>query len=139
MRYSLVVLVVMMIACQSVEKVEKPENLLNKEQMVNVLTDIAILKAATDVNKNRLNKHIDKPFHYIKTKYGIDSLTLAKNLEYYNFKFNQNLEIYEKVEEKLKTKNTKIDSMQTYLDSIDKSKNHSKDIQLNKKKQKTKP
>jgi hypothetical protein len=139
MRYSLVVLVVMMIACQSVEKVEKPENLLNKEQMVNVLTDIAILKAATDVNKNRLNKHIDKPFQYIKTKYGIDSLTLAKNLEYYNFKFNQNLEIYEKVEEKLKTKNTKIDSMQTYLDSIDKSKNHSKDIQLNKKKQKTKP
>lgn len=139
MRYSLVVLVVMMIACQSVEKVEKPENLLNKEQMVNVLTDIAILKAATDVNKNRLNKHIDKPFQYIKTKYGIDSLTLAKNLEYYNFKFNQNLEIYEKVEEKLKTKNAKIDSMQTYLDSIDKSKNHSKDIQLNKKKQKTKP
>ncbi|MDR9399819.1 MAG: DUF4296 domain-containing protein [Psychroflexus sp.] len=139
MRYSLVVLVVMMIACQSVEKVEKPENLLNKEQMVNVLTDIAILKAATDVNKNRLNKHIDKPFQYIKTKYGIDSLTLAKNLEYYNFKFNQNLEIYEKVEEKLKTKNTKIDSMQTYLDSIDKSKNYSKDIQLNKKKQKTKP
>lgn len=139
MRYSLVVLVVMMIACQSVEKVEKPENLLNKEQMVNVLTDIAILKAATDVNKNRLNKYIDKPFQYIKTKYGIDSLTLAKNLEYYNFKFNQNLEIYEKVEEKLKTKNTKIDSMQTYLDSIDKSKNHSKDIQLNKKKQKTKP
>lgn len=139
MRYSLVVLVVMMIACQSVEKVEKPENLLNKEQMVNVLTDIAILKAATDVNKNRLNKHIEKSFQYIKTKYGIDSLTLAKNLEYYNFKFNQNLEIYEKVEEKLKTKNTKIDSMQTYLDSIDKSKNHSKDIQLNKKKQKTKP
>lgn len=139
MRYSLVVLVVMMIACQSVEKVEKPENLLNKEQMVNVLTDIAILKAATDVNKNRLNKNIEKSFQYIKTKYGIDSLTLAKNLEYYNFKFNQNLEIYEKVEEKLKTKNTKIDSMQTYLDSIDKSKNHSKDIQLNKKKQKTKP
>lgn len=132
MKYSLIILIGVMVACQSVDKVEKPKQLLSKDQMVNILTDIAILKAAGDVNQDRLNKYIKEPFQYIETKYSIDSLTLAKNIEYYNFEFNENLEIYEQVEERINKRDAKIDSMTNYLDSIDKN----KDIQLKKMKQK---
>ena len=105
-------------SCQTAEKVEKPDNLLTKDEMVNILSDIAILKSASDVNSNRLSNFIDTPFDYVAQKYQVDSLTISKNIEYYNFQFNDNLSIYKQVEERIKNKKEKIDSINTIIDSL---------------------
>ena len=105
-------------SCQTAEKVEKPDNLLTKDKMVNILSDIAILKSASDVNSTRLSNFIDTPFDYVTEKYEVDSLTIAKNIEYYNFQFNDNLSIYRRVEERIKIKKEKIDSINTVIDSL---------------------
>ena len=105
-------------SCQTAEKVEKPDNLLSKDEMVSILSDIAVLKSASDVNSNRLSNFIDTPFDYVTQKYQVDSLTIAKNIEYYNFQFNDNLSIYRQVEEHIKIKKEKIDSVNIIIDSL---------------------
>ena len=118
-------------SCQTAEKVEKPDNLLSKDEMVNILSDIAVLKSANDINSNRLSNFIDTPFDYITQKYQVDSLTIVKNLEYYNFQFNDNLSIYRQVEENIKIRKERIDSINTIVDSL---KNKSKENQNKKQK-----
>ena len=120
MRYIFYILFIFIFSCQSVEKVQKPDQLINEEKMVDILTDLAILRSAKDVNSNRLSKFIEEPFDHITRKYNIDSLTLEKNIEYYNFQFNKNLSIYRRVEENIAKKKAKLDSIEKVMDSLKK-------------------
>ena len=120
MRYIFYILFIFIFSCQSVEKVQKPDQLINEEKMVDILTDLAILRSAKDVNSNRLSKFIEEPFYHITRKYNIDSLTLEKNIEYYNFQFNKNLSIYRRVEENIAKKKAKLDSIEKVMDSLKK-------------------
>ena len=120
MRYIFYILFIFIFSCQSVEKVQKPDQLINEEKMVDILTDLAILRSAKDVNSNRLSKFIEEPFDHITRKYNIDSLTLEKNIEYYNFQFNKNLSIYRRVEENIAKKKAKLDSIDMVMDSLKK-------------------
>ena len=108
----------LILSCQTADKVKKPDNLLNKDQMVAILSDIAVLKSANDVNSNRLSKFIESPFDYVTEKYQVDSLTIAQNIEYYNFQFNDNLSIYKRVEENIQNRKQKIDSINIIIDSL---------------------
>ena len=120
MRYIFYILFIFIFSCQSVEKVEKPDQLIKEEKMVDILTDLAILRSAKDVNSDRLSKFIEEPFDHITRKYNIDSLTLEKNIEYYNFQFNKNLSIYRRVEENIAKKKAKLDSIDMVMDSLKK-------------------
>ena len=120
MRYIFYILFIFIFSCQSVEKVEKPDQLIKEEKMVDILTDLAILRSAKDVNSDRLSKFIEEPFDHITRKYNIDSLTLEKNIEYYNFQFNKNLSIYRRVEENIAKKKAKLDSIEKVMDSLKK-------------------
>jgi hypothetical protein len=108
----------LILSCQTTDKIKKPSNLLSKDQMVAILSDIAVLKSANDVNNNRLSKYIESPFDYVTEKYQIDSLTIAQNIEYYNFQFNDNLSIYKRIEENIKERKQKIDSINIIIDSL---------------------
>ena len=120
MRYIFYILFIFIFSCQSVEKVEKPDQLIKEEKMVDILTDLSILRSAKDVNSDRLSKFIEEPFDHITRKYNIDSLTLEKNIEYYNFQFNKNLSIYRRVEENIAKKKAKLDSIDMVMDSLKK-------------------
>lgn len=115
---SLLILLMLILSCQTADETKKPDNLLSKDQMVLILSDIAVLKTANDVNTNRLSKFIESPFDYVTQKYQVDSLTIAQNIEYYNFQFNDNLTIYKRVEENIKKRKEKIDSINTLIDSL---------------------
>ena len=120
MRYIFYILFIFIFSCQSVEKVEKPDQLIKEEKMVDILTDLSILRSAKDVNSDRLSKFIEEPFDHITRKYNIDSMTLEKNIEYYNFQFNKNLSIYRRVEENIAKKKAKLDSIEKVMDSLKK-------------------
>lgn len=115
---SLLLFLMVILSCQTTDKIKKPSNLLSKDQMVAILSDIAVLKSANDVNSNRLSKYIESPFDYVTEKYQVDSLTIAQNIEYYNFQFNDNLSIYKRIEENIKERKQKIDSINIIIDSL---------------------
>jgi len=118
MKYISLLILIFIWSCQTTEKTKKPEHLLTKNKMVDILSDIAVLKSASDVNSNKLSKYMENPFDYVCEKYKVDSLTIAQNIEYYNFKFNDNLDIYKSVEEKILNRKQKIDSINTIIDSL---------------------
>ena len=126
------ILLLLILSCQSAEKTKKPDNLLSKDKMVAILSDIAILKSANDVNSKRLSKFIESPFDHVTEKYQIDSLTIAQNIEYYNFQFNDNLSIYRRVEENIKNRKQKIDSINVIIDSLKNNSKNSEKINIEK-------
>lgn len=76
---------------------EKPENLVDPDQMEEMLYDLAILDGLK--NQNPTEKQ-PSPTQYIQAKYQIDSITFAKNLKYYA----TNIKEYRKMYEKIKTR-----------------------------------
>jgi len=92
----LIVLSVFVMSCDS-HTAPKPERLLGKDEMVDVLYDIALLQSINSfqpavLDTNNVNAHT-----YIYKKYKIDSITFAQNHTYYA----SDIEDYEKIEKKV--------------------------------------
>ncbi|WP_242203939.1 DUF4296 domain-containing protein [Aestuariivivens insulae] len=106
-RFSLLCLVaVLVLGCYGLKGPEKPENLISKDNMVNILIDIRLVSAATGANKRTLESKVANKEAYIFNKYNIDSLQFALSNEYYAYHVDDYDDIYTRVKdslEKLKT------------------------------------
>lgn len=87
--------------CYSVDKPQKPENLISEDQMVAVLVDMAIMSSAKGVNKSQIEKNGIVPDAYIYKKNNIDSLTFAESNAYYAFDIKKYNAIYLRVKDSL--------------------------------------
>lgn len=87
--------------------VEKPDNLLEEEQMVNIIYDLSLLDAIRSQNIGQQNA-TPTANQLLKNKYKIDSLTFAKNTKYYASDIEKYKKIYDKVKSKLDKENKKI-------------------------------
>ncbi len=97
--------------CQDVKKPEKPENLIAKDKMINILTEAYLANAARSVdNKSIISKGI-KMDSLIYKSFGVDSLQFAKSNEFYASDVNMYMEIFQKVEAKLTGMQKKMDSI----------------------------
>ena len=123
---SCILIIILLVSCQTIEKQKQPDNVIEQKKMIAILTEIALLKSANDVNDKIFTKYVDQPFDYILKKYKIDSVTLVENIEYYNMQFNENLEIYRKVEGNINEKKSFIDSLRNKMDSLKKAKSKRK-------------
>lgn len=90
------------------EKV-KPDNLITKNKMVDILYDMSLISVAKGVNRSILENNGIIPENYIFSKYEIDSLTFANSNEYYSYDLKEYQLIYDLVKIKLQT-NKKITS-----------------------------
>ena len=88
-------------ACYGSKKPKKPENLISKKEMVNILIDIRIMTSVYGGNQDILNAHGINQEDYIYKKYNIDSLQFALSNEYYSFYMNEYEDIYTKVNDSL--------------------------------------
>lgn len=88
------------ISCDDSNKIKKPDNLIAKETMSNILYDLYIINAAKGVNRKLLEVNGFKPETYILTKYNIDSTQFADSNMYYTF----NNDIYKDIVDKVKTR-----------------------------------
>lgn len=114
------VFIYVLLSCSDVEKHPEPENLLPKEKMVKIYTDMVLLDAVKrSTSKNFESYNLDGSDH-IYNKYKIDSTTLADNVLYYNLNFEVNSEIYKKVKENIEDRKTLIDSIVHLRDSLKK-------------------
>lgn len=108
---SLLLLVTLVSGCQDVDKTRKPEDLIPKEKMVDVITEIALLHGARSYNKNLLEEKGIDPSRYIYEKFSIDSLQFARSNDYYAANVKQYHEIYLEVKERLELLEDQYDSI----------------------------
>ncbi len=88
-------------ACTSNTIYKKPDDLIPKKQMVNLLVDMYLANAASGIK----NKNLEKKINYmplIYEKYGIDSLRFQRSNTYYISRADLYESIYKKVETRLK-------------------------------------
>jgi hypothetical protein len=76
-------LVFIVFSCQSLDRTQKPENLLSEDKMIEILSDIAFLKAAKGSYKKVFDIEKINPESYILKKHGVDSLVFAENNNWY--------------------------------------------------------
>lgn len=89
------------ISCQNIERPEKPDNLIDRNTMVEILVDTYLSNAVRSKNYLEVkheNIRLDK---YIYQKYAIDSLQFAKSNAYYTADMDGYLQILKEVEQKL--------------------------------------
>jgi hypothetical protein len=115
MRYfsKIIVLLLLFVGCQNVKYPEKPENLLSKEKMVQMLADAYIGNASRSKSVNnrvlRTNDvHLDSILY---NKHQVDSLTFAESNAYYASNLVMYTEIITEVEKLLLKKKASVDSI----------------------------
>ena len=92
------------------ENVQKPEHLLDKEVMENILYDISILQATQSFKQKSLSEKNIIPSVYIYEKYNIDSTTYIQNYKYYASDIKSFKKMYKRVDEKIQQNKAEIDS-----------------------------
>lgn len=105
MRHSFYIffLIATCISCNSNTILKKPENLISKDKMVDILTDSYIGKNA----KKNVNINGERNVNYnslIFKNHNTDSLTFNRSLKYYTSDIKQYQDILTQVESKLKNK-----------------------------------
>jgi PBP1b-binding outer membrane lipoprotein LpoB len=81
--------------------VKKPDNLIAKDKMTDIIYDLAILEAIRSQKPTVLEQNSINPNTYIYRKYHIDSLQFAKSNQYYASDIDGYKKIYEEVSKKL--------------------------------------
>ena len=87
-------------SCTSRTIYKKPENLIGKEKMINIWTDLYISMGAKSVK----TKNFEKDKNYIPLvleKYKIDSIQFSKSNIYYTSRIEEYEEMFEEVQKRL--------------------------------------
>lgn len=126
-----VLLVCFLFSCQK-PAVEKPDNLIEKEVMVDILYDLSLLEAIKYQDSSPLKTKNITPYQFIKFKYQVDSSRFAKSNMYYASDYK----IYKKLFEQL---NARLDKNKSLMEAkIKKEKNKIELLKKAKQKQKAK-
>ena len=131
LNYFLLLLLIFSCKNNSIDKPKKPDNLIPKDTMVEILYDVSLVSSAKGVNKKLMEEKGILPEDYIYKKHNIDSLQFALSNEYYAFNLKTYEDIYKSVKIKLeKDKNhfqKLIEIEQKTKDSLNKIKKKAKD------------
>ena len=93
-------LVVVFVSCKD-DIIKKPNNLIEKERMVNIMYDLSILEAIKYQSPAAIEKYKINPTQYILRKYKVDSLQFAKSSMYYAADYKEYKKMYEQVSKRL--------------------------------------
>lgn len=126
--FVLVSMVLLMVSCKE-EVVAKPEKLIDKKIMTNILYDMALLEAIKYqypyiVDSNQVNTP-----KYIYKKYKIDSLQFAQNNMYYASHFSAYQDMFTEVQNRIKAQDSIVNKRivaDRKKDSISKKKKNKK-------------
>lgn len=101
----------MAVGCQQVDKPAKPDDLIAKELMVDIFTDVYLSNAAKSVNNKVIRQRGIKLDSFIYKKYRIDSLQFVNSNAYYSADLDTYQEIFKAVEARLTLLNKELDSL----------------------------
>ncbi|MCG2429648.1 DUF4296 domain-containing protein [Aequorivita xiaoshiensis] len=107
----LIFVVISALGCQDVNIPEKPENLIAKDKMIDILKETYLINAARSVNNKAIISKGIKIDSMIYAKYQIDSLQFAKSNAYYASDINSYMIMIQKVESDLLSMREEMDSI----------------------------
>ena len=103
--------IILFVGCNSVNRPKKPDNLISKDKMSEIIYDVYIMNSAKGINKTLLENNGILPQEFIYKKHSIDSLQFANSNDYYAF----DTEVYEgiinKVKEKIESEKVKYEAI----------------------------
>ncbi len=111
------VLIICLLSCNDT-LLEKPDNLIPEDKMVEVLKDLAIVNAAKSTSIAVLYDNDIEPMAYIFKKHGIDSLQFVESDRYYASLPPEYERIYKKVESELERETKIIEEAKEVNDSL---------------------
>ena len=94
------ILISLIFSCKE-EVVKKPENLIEKDIMVDVMYDLALLEAIKYQSPNELETHKINPDEYIYKKYKIDSAQFVQSNMYYASDYKEYKKMYDQINSRL--------------------------------------
>ncbi|RZJ29493.1 MAG: DUF4296 domain-containing protein [Flavobacterium sp.] len=97
--YPFLIIAVLLSGCGS--GVEKPNNLVDKDKMVDIFYDLALLDAMRSQKPIVLDSAGVNPEKYIYKKYSIDSVQFAKSNQYYASDIVEYKKMYQEVAKRL--------------------------------------
>ncbi len=115
--FRIIILLSLLISCQNIEEVKKPDNLISEQKMVNVLTDLALLNSAKNYNKRLLEEKGIQPDSLLYKRHNIDSLQLAESTQYYATHYNTFEVILKKVKNNLEKSRREIEILKVEVES----------------------
>lgn len=96
---SFLAIILLLVSCK--EEVEKPNRLIEKDVMVNIIYDLSLLEAIKYQNPASLDTFKINPTKYIYNKYKIDSLQFAQNNTYYASTYEEYANIIDQINNRL--------------------------------------
>ncbi len=104
-------------ACTSNTIIKKPDHLISKNQMVDLLTDMFIAAGAENIKNIDLERNVNY-YPLVFEKYGIDSTRFKESNYYYTSQIDDYEKILKKVNERLKAIKDKLDFEIKLKDSL---------------------
>lgn len=110
----ILVLLLLVTACKNntIKKPVKPDNLIPKDKMVDVLYDMSLMSAAKGVSRRAIESKGVNPEEFIYTKHNIDSLQFALSNAYYAHDIDGYEKLYERVSQRLEADKSKFKKQQ---------------------------
>lgn len=106
----LLALGLLLLNCNS-SAIEKPKDLLSKDQMVDILYDLYVVNAIKTTDMLYLVDRNVTPAKYILHKYKVDSVQFSQSDRYYASDVEEYEKIYQRVTEKLQVNKAALDSL----------------------------
>ncbi|MDI6032218.1 DUF4296 domain-containing protein [Flavobacterium sp. LB2P84] len=103
-------IVTLFVSCKE-EVVNKPERLIEKDVMVDIMYDLSILEAIRNQNPASLDTFKINSRDYIFKKYKIDSVQFAKSNVYYASDYNEYKSMFEQINKRLQANTKSVDSL----------------------------
>ena len=103
-KLGIILAVALLVASCRKEVVKKPDNLIEKEKMTDILYDLAILEAMRSQKPLVLEQNGINQNTYIYKKYGIDSLQFAQSNQYYSADIVAYKKMYDEVVKRLESR-----------------------------------
>ncbi len=113
-KYFTLVLCLLFFASCNENAIEKPDNLIDEDKMVNIIYDLTLLEAARVNNSASLRDMNIEPDEYVYKKYKIDSLQFVNSDRYYASDIKGYSKIYDRVTKRLERETQKIDSLKKF-------------------------
>ncbi len=104
-------------ACTSNTIIKKPDHLISKNKMVDLLTDMLIASGAENIKNIDLERNVNY-FPLVFEKYGIDSTQFKESNYYYTSRIDDYEKILKKVDQRLKAIKEKLDNEIKLQDSL---------------------
>ena len=111
--------------------VKKPDLLIEKSKMMDIMYDLALLEAIKYQNPAVLDSNQIRPKQFIYKKYKIDSLQLAQNNKYYAADYKSYKVMFESVVKRIENEKKRVNA----VIKLEEKKKKIRIAQLKKKKQ----